>query len=277
MTLSTRNHIIIGAFAVSLAPLLFLAFSAPVLFQSSPGLIDQAEWRSSGLLQLALSSFFGPSDMAVKTALFFSVILAAGALVYLYYYFEKTHTPEILFLALFAFSLAFESIRATIPLSYSGRWPRPLLIGTGRALEFARLYGLFSLFASSVYAAGSNFQKHGRVLFIIALTALLIAATLPLDDLSFNTVFRLVPGYDALLFFMEALCVTAASASYLVAAYTRNSFIFSRAAIGCVLVAIGRDGLIRGDSWPAIILGALILGLGLWLMGDSIHRHYLWM
>ena len=268
---------LLAAFLLSLIPIAVFILTAGDSFGIAPAATAGATRRSGGLIQAMISFLAGKSAFAPLVSIAFALFFASTTLALLYYSFEKTQAPEVLFFALFAFSFVFEAFRLAVPLAVAREWPPAFIVGAARTLVFGRFFGLLSLFASSVYASGVDFQKHGRVLLISAASSLAIATGVPVDGLSWDSALSPIPGYAAMLDLVElALCLIACL-SFLVAAKTRGAQEFAVVAAGCVLVCVGRDGLIRGDNWVALPLAVSALAGGTWLLAVKVHRYYLWL
>lgn len=272
-----RNRLLGAGIAASILPVAVLATSAVQAFKTAPAASEEAARRARGLIQALTGLFFQPSPYAPLVAIVFSVLYAGTTIALIYYFFEKTQAPEILFFALFALSLATESFRIAVPLALARNWPPAYVVGAARALLFGRFSGLFCLFAAGIYAAGLEYQKHGRVMIIVAAAALAIAAGAPVDGLSWDSSFSPIPGYAFMLEIVQIGVAAIAVANFLVAAYSRGTIDFVHVALGCILVVIGKDGLMRADTWLALPLGAAALAAGTALVATKVHRFYLWL
>jgi hypothetical protein len=192
-------------------------------------------------------------------------------------YFEKTQTPEILFFGLFAQSLAFETIRILVPLRDLYPFPGMLLIFGTRVLIFGRLFGIVSLFASSVYAAGLDFQKQGRVILAMVIAILVVSLKVPVNGLAWDTSYTMIFAYSSMFRFAENILLGITVASFLVAAHVRGTGDYLFIALGALLVSAGRSMLISADTWVTPLPALLVLGAGTWLVMVRLHRVYLWL
>lgn len=277
MTLSTRNRFLGAAFLATLPAIGALLYSFPALIGAAAEASSAADHRAAGIAASVFAAFFPASVSSVLAALTLMCLYASAVVALLYYYFEKTQTPEILFFAFFAFSFIAEAARVAIPLAQARDWPPAIVVAAARAIWFGRFFGTISLFAASVYANGIEFQKHGRVLIIIAITALSVATGIPVDGLTYDTAFTPLPGYRNMIDLTELSIALIAVLSFLVAAYSKSAREFYAASGGALLVVVGRDLLLRGDSWATVPAGAALLAAGTWLFASRIHRYYLWL
>ncbi len=272
-----RNRLLGVGIAAPILPATALILSAAEALRTAPAASEEAIRRARGLIQVLSAFLFDPSPYAPLASIVFSILYAGATVALIYYFFEKTQAPEILFIALFALSLAAEGFRIAVPLAMARNWPPAYVVGAARALLFGRFFGLFALFAAGLYAAGLEYQKHGRVVIIVAAAAFAIAAGAPVDGLSWDSSFSPIPGYAFMLEIVQIGVAAIAVVNFLVAAYSRGTADFAHVALGCVLVVIGRDGLIRADTWLALPLGAAAIASGTVLAAAKVHRFYLWL
>jgi len=277
MTLSTRNRLLFSGFLASMVALLMAIFASYQTFGSLSTIVTKASGRASSMFSLTLPNWIPASPYAAIGAVLLGVIFSLATVVILYYSFENTHAPEILFFAFFALSFLVESFRTLVPLSILNDWPPAVIVGTARAISFSRFFGLLSFFAASVYATGVDFQKHSRVLVIIFVTSLTIASGIPVDGLAWDTSFTPISGYKTMFDLVEFGIAVLSILGFLVAGRTRGTDQFPVAAIGGALVFIGRDILLHTDSWIGFPIGASLLAGGSWLITAKIHRYYLWL
>jgi hypothetical protein len=148
MTLDQRNRFFIAGIALSALCILGALVQFGHFIAVYPELIAGAARRSPGFLQILAEMVFPPSAWASLVSVCAALFFALGASIANYFFFEKTHCPEILFLGLFAASFAFEILRFLIPLKqvygFSG-----VFLGEGaRILFFGRFFGVLSFFAA---------------------------------------------------------------------------------------------------------------------------------
>jgi hypothetical protein len=195
----------------------------------------------------------------------------------IYFFFEKTQSPEITFFALFVLSFVFEILRLMVPLRALYDFPMVLLVMGARILLFGRFFGVLSLFASSVYAAGLDFQKHGNIIFSSLIITLVVALGVPVDGMSWDTSLTMISGYSSVFRLAEIGILSMAVLSFLVGAYTRGTREYLYIALGALLVSLGRTFLLSADSWATPLPGLVMLILGTWFITRRLHQVYLWL
>jgi hypothetical protein len=274
MTLSVRNNyfrigIILSFLSLAITVTLsFLAFSAYPQ-------VGAAAVRTTGLFQSLVSRFFQSQAYVSLVTMASALLYAFIAMILIYYFFEKTQSPEILFFALFVSSFAFEGLRALAPLRAIHPFPAFYLILGSRTLLFARFFGIYSLFAASVYAAGLGEQKQGNIVFIIAVAALVTALGVPIDGLAWDSSFMMVRGYPSMLRLVERGMMLITMISFLISAYSRGAREYIFIGIGSFLVCLGRTMLLSSDTWITPLPALLLLSGGTWLICVQLHHVYL--
>jgi hypothetical protein len=277
MTLSNRNYFFKGGILLSLgAIVLILAVSARIL-PLYPDLIKLAARRSSNILQFLAGHFFMPAPYVPFTTMAAAAVYAFITIVLVYYFFEKTQAPEILFFTFFAFSFSFEAARIMVPLKTLYNLPGVYLVIASRILLFGRYFGILSLFAASVHAAGLEMQKQGNILLIIALATLVITLGVPIDAFAWDSSLNMISGYASMFRLVEVSIVLITMVSFIVSAYSRGSREYVFISAGALLVFVGRDLLIGADTWISPLPGLLILTAGTWIICNRLRRVYLWL
>ena len=276
MTLSNRNIFLKSGIVFSALCVLLIIAASFVTIPAYSSIDTENIKRPSGFFQMIIGRFSKPNFYAVHSSIAVLVLYSLAALGLIYYYFEKTQSPEILFIAFFVTSLACESARLVLPLQQIFEIPFFYLFVASRILLFGRYFGLFSLFAASVYAAGLETQKQRNFIFVVIITSLVIALGTPIDTFSWNTNFNTIYGYASMFQMLNALVLLITIASFLVTAYLRGSREYIFVGIGTFLVFTGRDILISADSWAGLP-GIILLSLGAWFICSYLHKVYLWL
>jgi hypothetical protein len=204
-------------------------------------------------------------------------VYALITMVLIYYFFEKTQAPEILFIALFVLSFGVEASRIMVPLRMVYELPGVYLVMASRVLLFGRYFGIFSLFAASLYAAGLEMRKQGNILLIIALAALLLALGIPVDGISWDSTLSMIYGYASMFRLVETGIIVMTMITFFVSAYSRGSGEYTLIGIGSLLVFIGRNMLLWADTWISPLPGLALLAAGTWFICSRLHRVYLWL
>jgi len=270
MTLSERNTFFKAGIAFCLVfTLLILAasfFTIPVY----PKMMDENIPRPMNIL--LPNNYF-----SVHASIALTVVFSLIGILFILSYFERTSAPEILYIAIFTISFAFEAIRLVLPLQLIFNFPSFYILVAFRILLFARFFCIFSLFAASICAAGLEVQKTRNVIFVIVIASLIITMGVPIDVLNWDTSLNMVNGYTSMFRMIELVAFITTLTSFLIAAKNRGSKEYIYVAIGIMLAIIGRKILLSTDNWTGPVLGFLMLSFGTWFLCSKLHKIHLWL
>jgi hypothetical protein len=276
MTLSERNVFFRVAIAFcSISALLTLAVSYWVV----PSYKTMAEntRRPGVFVQFFLGRLLEPDYFAVHMSLAALVIFSLAGLFLILLFFEQTSTPEILYISFFIFSFSFEIIRLVLPLHLIYTIPSFYLLVSLRVLLFARYFGIFSMVAASLCAAGLDVQMNRNLILIIIAATLIIVTGVPIDIQSWDTSMNVIYGFRAIFRVIEAAAFLTAVTSFFIASNVRGSVEYINIGIGVMFAFIGRYFLLYLDNWAGPIPGIIMLSFGTWFACSKLHRIYLWM
>jgi hypothetical protein len=233
--------------------------------------------RSGGLFQILTGKLFNTNLLAVHWGIVGLVLYSFLSIILIYYFFEKTQSPEILFVTFFAASLAPEAMRLLLPLSHVYEIPSLYLLTASRVTLFGRYFGLFSLFTASIYAVGFKAQQQRNVVLIIAVITLIITLGVPIDTGTWDSSLNMISGYTSMFRLIEVGAFLTTVLSFFIAAWLRSSREFVFIGTGSVLALLGRHILLNADAWAALPAGLLLLTIGTWLICTKLHKIYLWL
>jgi len=277
MTLSVRNNFFRGGIILAALSLILIIVSAFFAFQAYPQTAESASLRSSGLVQRLIEGFTVPDAYIPFWTMVAAVAYSLIGITLIYYFFEKTQSPEILFFGLFVISLSLEFVRIIIPLKQVFSFPAMYLITAARVLLFGRYFGLFSLFATGIYASGLDIQKQQTVFFMQILASLIIAFNVPVDSLVWDSSFKMLNGYGSMFAVVEGGILLVTVVTYLISAFTRGSRRYIFIGLGALMAFAGRNILINSDTWLTPIPALILLFAGTWLACVMLHKEYLWL
>ena len=249
----------------------------PLPYPAFPEVTALAAQRSGGLIQKLVENLSEPSPDVPFWTMIIAVAYSLISITLIYYFFEKTQSPEILFIGFFVISLVFEFARIVIPLKNLFPLPAVLIVSAARILLFGRYFGLFSLFAAGVYASGLDAQKQEPFLLLLILAAMIIAMNVPIDSLSWDSTFVFLSAYKPMFFVIETGIIVITILSFFVSAYIRGSRSYVLIGIGVFFEFAGRSILLNSDTWITPLPGLMILIAGTWFACSRLHLEYLWL
>jgi len=277
MTVDQRNLYFKAGIILSLLCLAMIIVMAGKLLPFYPELCSQALHRPEGFLQNTMDRIFSTAPPSVFASLLASAFYTLCVSVLLFIFFEKTQSPEILFIGLFALSFVFETLKIMVPLYKIYVFPSALLTAGTRLLFSGRFSGILALFVSSLYAAGISIQKQGGIILTMLIAIFLVTLRIPVNGQSWDTSLAMLTGYSTMFRRTETILIIITIVSFLTASYTKDTREYRFVALGIFLAFLGRGLLTGADTWLALILGLLLLGGGTWLIMLWLHRVYLWL
>jgi hypothetical protein len=239
--------------------------------------IGENSRRPVGFLLDFLGKFMNTDYIAVHTSLIMAVVFSLAGILMIFFFFEQTSAPEILYIAFFTISFSFETIRLILPLSFIYDIPPFYLNIASRLLLFARYFGLFSLFAASLCAAGLEIQMTRNAIMILLVCTLIVTLGIPIDSFSWDTGFNMIFGFSTLLKWINIAAFFSIVTSFFIAAYVRGSREYVYIGIGVIFALAGKYLLLHFDIWAGVIPGILLLSFGTWFICSKLHKIYLWL
>jgi hypothetical protein len=277
MTLSNRNNIFKLGIALSFLGLLICVFASLKVMSVYAPMEQEIARRPEGLFQILAGKWFASNLLAVHWCVAGLVLYSLLSIILIYYFFEKTQSPEILFVVFFAASFAPEALRLLLPLSRVYEIPSLYLLMASRVTLFGRCFGIFSLFTASIYAVGFKAQKQRNVVLIIAVITLIITLGVPIDTGTWDSGLNMISGYVAMFRLIEVGAFLTITMSFFIAAWLYTSREYAFIGTGSVLALLGRHILLNADAWAALPAGLLLLTMGTWLICTKLHKIYLWL
>jgi len=277
MTLSNRNAVFKAGIALSSLCLLMAIVALLVTPPVYAYMEAEITVRSDGFFQAFLGRYFEARLLAVHFTVLSLALYSLLSIALIYFFFEKTQSPEILFIAFFATSLSLEVLRLILPMGQIHEIPSLYLLMASRIILFGRYFGIFSLFAASVHAAGYQSQQQRSSILIVVATTLFVALSTPIDTQTWDSSLTLLGG-DVLMFrLVEVGILFITVVSFFIATWPRGSREFIFIGVGSVLALFGRSILLQADTWAGLPVGLFLLAFGTWLICKKFHRIYLWL
>ena len=274
MTLSERNNFFkAGIVSCAVCAILVITATFFTMPLYSENLIEPPADGNKSLI----SSIAGLNYFAVHISLLFFAVFSLAGMILIYYYFERTSTPEILYIAFFVVSCSFEVIRIIIPLQLVIQFPLIYIITGMRILLFARFFGIFSLFTAGICSTGFEIQRMRNAILIITIAAMILTMGIPIDALKWNASFNAVNGYNSMFRMIELVVFITIIASFLITAKNKDSKEYVHAAFGIMIALIGRNFLQNTDNWIGAILGIIMLSFGMLTLCTKLHKIHLWL
>jgi hypothetical protein len=277
MTLSNRNTVFRLGIILAFLCLLICIFTSVKAMSVYAPMEQEVVRRSEGLFQILTGKWFATNLLAVHWCVTGLVLYSFLSLILIYFFFEKTQSPEILFVVFFAASFAPEALRLLLPLSRVYEIPSLYLLMASRVTLFGRYFGIFSLFTASIYTVGFKVQKQRNVILVIVVITLIITLGVPIDTETWDSGLNMISGYVSMFQLIEVGAFLFTTLSFFIAAWSYSSREFAFIGTGSALAIMGRHILLNADTWAALPTGLLLLVVGTWLICTKLHKIYLWL
>jgi hypothetical protein len=277
MTLSERNTFFkIGIIFCSICALFVVAASFLIIPIFSE-LMEGNTRRPGNVFQFLTGFFLGSDNYAVYSSLAASVLFSLVSIIFIHVYFERTSSPEILYIAIFTISFALEVVRLILPLQHIFNFSLFYVSLAAKFLLFARFFSIFSLFAAGLCAAGLEVQKTRNVIFAMIIASLVITLGIPIDSSNWDTSFNIINSYVSMFSVVEAVAFITTIISFFIAAKIRDSREYVNIAIGVMLALAGRGFIINVDNWTSLVPGIVLLSIGTGILCSKLHKIHLWL
>lgn len=267
MTVALRDTILfIGIFIAIVMLCISLAFL--VLFFLFP---DSILSPLQNILKIHSSSFL----LFLTKILLFSII-GVIASIFFRRQFRRSVLGESFFFTIFLVSLAFETL-ALLQVVVLGLDKSPYF-GTivTRAVVLGRLVGVFSLFASGLFAAGIQYKKFGVYAGVGFLLSLIFSASIAVDSsvLQANLLNRIgnMMELRIALWVIQAFAVL----NFFWAGFSLNNRDYSLMGIGFIVLIVGKELLFAYSAPVILLIGFILLVLGIVFFGNRLQAVYLW-
>ncbi|MFW5976251.1 MAG: hypothetical protein ACOCRY_03120 [Alkalispirochaetaceae bacterium] len=276
MTLSTRSavlHIVLGLTLLLLGGSTFAGVMI-LREETIPDLLLSIE---------SARSWFGLTMPMNEERVLYSMAASVGAtflaligLIAIERFFRRTLSPQVFFFALFLLGLAFEGGRIGQAYLFSHGVSYAFLSTLTRFVAFGRVTAMSSLVASSLYAGGISYQKHGVVLAIIVAVSGGISYASPVNTLVLapDLLFRVGEGYSVDV--LHLLLGLVAVINYLQAAWSEERREYIAHALALLGIVIGWLLIIEIPTVSTIAVGTTLLTLGSALFLKRRYSSYLW-
>jgi hypothetical protein len=271
MTLSLRNTLIKVTLSISIA--LFSLYLLSSYYLQRKGLLSTEKILS--LLKQNNPDIDSLGDLLFWTIVTASILFAFSIItsLLLFHYFKKKISPEIFFFILFILSLSLQSVRLfQFQLLLMNMSPFFGVIVT-RFYHFFRLFGVFCLFASSLFPIGVKFQKFGTILLTILLLSFTIAALMPIDPTTMDNNFLYRVGDNTSIQIMTISVRVLTIINFTRVALTTKSRNYLLILIASFLIIAG-DMLLLVLPIPLIAFSFILAGTLIY--SRSIYNYYLW-
>jgi len=272
MTLSLRNTLIKVTLTLSIT--LFILYLISFFY------LNKGDFFSADKIISIISDQNNIPAEEIRSSIFWTIITASFLFGFsvissllLFHYFKKKISPEIFFFILFILALSLQSVRLfQFQLLLINVSPFFGVLIT-RLYYFFRLFGLFCLFASSLFPIGIKFQKFETILISILLISFTLSALMPIDSTFMNSYFLYTISDSSSILLMTLSIRVLTIVNLARVAITTKSKNYILVLISSVLIIAG-DELLLFFPIPLIAITLILIGTAIY--SRSIYNYYLW-
>jgi len=277
MTLSERNAFFKTGIILCSIFTLFVAASSFLIIPVYSQIMSEYTRRPGNVFQLITGFFLAKNYFSVYFSLAAVVIYSLISIIFIHFFFERTSSPEILYIAIFTISFSFESVRLVLPLQHIFNFSFFYVGLASRILLFARFFSIFSLFTAGLCAAGLEVQKTRNVIFVLIVASMVITIGVPIDSSNWNTSLNIVNSYISMFSLVEIAAFITTIISFFIAAKIHDTREYINIAIGITLALTGRGFIINVDNWTGLVPGIILLSFGTVTLCSKLHKIHLWL
>jgi len=277
MTLSERNTFFKLGIALCSICALFIAASSFLIIPVFSNIMGEYTSRPNNIFQVLTGFFLKSDNYAVYVSLAAAVLYSLVSIIFIHFYFERTSSPEILYIAIFTISFALEAVRFILPLQHIFYFSFFYVGLAARVLLFARFFSIFSLFAAGLCSAGLEVQKTRNVIFVMIVASLVITLGVPIDSSNWDSSLNIANSYTSMFSVVSAVSFITIMISFFIAARIRDSREYINIAFGIMLALAGRGFVINVDNWTSLFPGVALLVIGTIILCSKLHKIHLWL
>lgn len=172
--------------------------------------------------------------------------------------------------------MSFEVVRLCSPLILQLNLPWLFYSIISRVILFGQIFGVLSLFTSSLYASGLHYEKLGRILFIIILLSLTASTSIPINSGNLLSNFTFKLGYYQLILVVFFSIQIISIINFLISTKIKGSKDYFYMGLAAILVFLGKNCLFFAEDLIIMSLGFLFFMYGSYLFIKTNHSYYLW-
>lgn len=212
---------------------------------------------------------------AIISLIFFSIYTPIISFT-VYFRFEKTKAPEVLYFVAILFGLFAESLRLCIPLfSLAGGYSNFLRF-IGRAAFFGQMQVILSILVQGVLASKDETRDSGRYLGIISIVALMFAMIIPLDISTIQLYFAPKYGFESLFNIIRIVFTVISFCAMFLSSKSKESLDYKKSTLSFLILCIGYIFLLYCTTFIFLVGGILLLSIGTTQFLKNLHHYYMW-
>ena len=195
---------------------------------------------------------------------------------FLFIFFRKTTSPEILYLIISVLSFAFLTLRFPISLIIPGQYMAISPTTIIKTYYFFYLFSISLFFLGGLFSNGIPFLTQNTLLSVSFFISFIIVLIIPLNYTGIVPVAPPLLSYEGMLSLFIRVLEIAAVINYLAAAKRNNNIQYILLSLSLLLLLTGLESVHSLISMPVTIAGIVLYFIGLILFAHRIYKIRLW-
>ena len=274
MTLNTRNKFLLSLIVISVSSLLLFFIVALVNFIKG-NFSSIPEFHR--ILPISSNNFLLKNNPSVSIISILVLFLYIPISCYfLYVSFEKTKSPEIIYLMGFFTACILQSSKILIPLLNLWVNSSPWLILVARIEIIGRILAPVCLLFTALFSEQEQIQEADRNFGLTLGIAAFFAYILPINSKKLFSNFTLSCGFDTIIYGFIFLCAIITIITFIIVSKQREVSFWESPSPYYILMFLGYIILTISDCFLLLFIGIIFLALGTYQILYRLHMYYLW-
>lgn len=274
MTLNTRNKSLLSITIISAVFLIaFLIVSILFLVKGYISLIPEF----TRVIPINSENFLlKNSPLASILSVLMILIFNTASSYFVYMSFEKTKSPEVVYLLGFFGACLLQSIKILVVFLNLWETSSNFLILIGRIELIGRILAPISLLFLAMFYELEQLQESDKNIGLALLISVFCAGFLPINFTKIYSNFTLSCGFISFINFYIVLCGIIAVISFFITSKQREMSFIQSPTPYFILMFFGYLMITNSDNFLTLTFGSIFLGFGFYELISKIHKFYLW-
>lgn len=274
MTLKTRNRLLLVLIVISISFLILFSIISLVSFiKGNFSLIP----KFTRVLPINSESFLLKNSSTASILSILALLLYIPISSYfLYVSFEKTKSPETIYLMGFFTGCLLQTTKILIVLLNLYNTSSSLLFLVGRLDLMGKLLAPICLLLTAVFPEQDQIQDADKNYGLAICASIFIAHIVPINTTKIFSNLSISCGFNLYLYIFILTCALMTVIAFLIVSYQRNLHFWESPSPYYFIMFLGYISLTISDCFLLLFIGIILLVLGSYKLLSNIHKYYLW-
>ncbi len=270
MTLSSQNKLLLWFSSIS--TLICLALFIGIITFANTNMASTQNIESSTLLELFIVKNTGS---VLLPYMYFTLYVPIVGFT-IYFSFEKTKSPEILYFITMLIGFFAQSFLLCIPIFSLHKGYTLFLNSISSLAFFGQIQVILSILFQGVLVTQDESRDTDRYVGIISVAALAFAAIIPLDFTTIEQDFLPTYGFESVFSTIRIVFILVAFVSMILSPASKKSTDYKKASISFFLICVGYTILLNTSTLLSFSIGSVLFTFGTVRFLKRLHWHYMW-